>query len=82
MTAPPRLRERLTEVFREVFDDETLELSDATTARDVDGWDSLQHITLILAVEREFSIRVTAAEAGLLANVGELLALVVAHGGR
>ena len=76
------MRERLTTVFREVFDDDTLVLSDTTTARDIEGWDSLQHITLILAVEREFKIRVTAAEAGLLANVGELLALIAAHGGR
>jgi acyl carrier protein len=82
MSEPRELRPRLTNVFREVFDDDALEVTDATSADDIDAWDSLKHITLILAVEREFSIRISAAEAGLLANVGELCKLIVARGGK
>ena len=82
MSEPKELRPRLTNVFREVFDDDALEITDATSADDIDAWDSLMHITLVLAVEREFSVRLSAAEAGLLANVGELVKLIVARGGK
>lgn len=74
--------ERLTQVFREVFDDEELALDPATSAKDIEAWDSLMHITLVLAVEREFKIRLSAKEAGTLANVGELLALIAARAAR
>lgn len=82
MIAPDQLRARLTRVFREVFDDDALELHPGTSADDIDAWDSLLHITLVLAVEKEFSIRLSAAEAGLLANVGELESLISARGGK
>jgi acyl carrier protein len=82
MSEPAELRPRMTRVFREVFDDDALELTDSTSAADIDAWDSLMHITLVLAVEREFSIRLSAAEAGLLKNVGELYTLVSARGGK
>ena len=45
---------RLKEVFLDVFDDDEIELSRDTTAADVDAWDSLMHVTLVLAIEREF----------------------------
>ena len=48
--------ERLNEVFRDVFDDPDLTVNDETTAADVDGWDSLIHITLIDSVEEEFDV--------------------------
>ena len=48
--------ERLNEVFRDVFDDDTIEVDDLTTADDIDDWDSLEHINLIAAVEKEFGI--------------------------
>ena len=82
MSEPNALRPRMTRVFREVFDDDALEITDSTSASDIDAWDSLMHITLVLAVEREFSIRLSAAEAGLLKNVGELYQLVAARGGK
>lgn len=82
MSEPRELRPRLTKVFQEVFDDDALQITDTTSADDIDAWDSLRHITLVLAVEREFSIRISAAEAGLLANVGELCKLIVARGGK
>ena len=49
--------ERLNEVFREVFDDETIQISDETVAADIEDWDSLEHINLILAVEKCFGIK-------------------------
>jgi acyl carrier protein len=70
---------RLTRVFNQVFDDETIELTPQLTAKDVDGWDSLTHIRLILSVEKEFKIRFTTSEIGNLENVGDLVALIRAR---
>jgi acyl carrier protein len=66
----------LTRVFREVFEDETLSLSRSTTAQDVEGWDSLMHINLIVSIEREFKIRFTTREITTLRNVGDLMDLI------
>jgi acyl carrier protein len=63
-------------VFRDVFDDEELVLQDQLTAADVENWDSLTHINLIVGIEREFKIKFTTAEVGSLKNAGELKALV------
>ena len=65
--------EKLTEIFRMVFDDDAIELSPGTTAGDVDGWDSLSHINLILAIETEFGIRFASRELLTYKNVGDLL---------
>ena len=70
---------RLTRVFNQVFDDETIELTPQLTAKDVDGWDSLTHIRLILSVEKEYKIRFTTSEIGNLENVGALVALIRAR---
>ncbi len=68
---------RLTTVFRNTFDDDTIEISDVTTAADIEEWDSLAHITLILGVEREFGIKFKAAEVGGFTNVGEMIGLIM-----
>ncbi len=70
---------RLTGVFNQVFDDETIEVTPQLTAKDVDGWDSLTHIRLILSVEKEFKIRFTTSEIGNLENVADLVALIRAR---
>lgn len=70
---------RLTNVFRDVFDDPSIEIHDAMTADDLDEWDSLSHITLVLAVEREFNTKLKAAEVGSLANVGAMIQLLLAR---
>ncbi len=70
------LDERLTEVFREVFDDDELEIVDATTADDIEDWDSLQHINLLFAVEPEFGVEFSGVEGGKLADVGARKALL------
>ncbi len=68
--------DRLTEVFREVFEDENLRITRDTAAGDVEGWDSLMHVTLIINVEKAFGVRFTSAEVAGLKNVGELLDIV------
>lgn len=64
--------ERLNEIFREVFDDDTIELKPETTANDVDGWDSLSHVNLILAIETKFAITFSQKELLIFRNVGDL----------
>jgi len=66
------ITEELTAVFRDVFDDETIVLSDDLTANDVDSWDSLSHVNLIIAIEMAFDIEFKQSEILNFANVGEL----------
>jgi acyl carrier protein len=70
------LYERIRPIFRDVFDDDTLEIGPDTTADDVDGWDSLSHIRLIVSLEKALDIKFSAAEVGGLKNVGDLAALI------
>lgn len=65
--------EKLNGIFCEVFDDETLIISPEMTANDVDGWDSLSHVNLIVAVEYAFAIRFSQKELLTFKNVGDLL---------
>ena len=67
-----RLNERLTDVFRRIFDDEELELSDDTVAADVDGWDSLNHVKLVVAIEQAFGVKFSNREIGGWENVGDV----------
>ena len=62
----------LTEVFRQVFDDPEIVLSPEMTADDVEGWDSLSHINLIVAVVSRFNIRFKQKEVLSFKNVGDL----------
>ena len=73
---------RLQQVFRETFDDPTLVVEDGTTASDVPDWDSLAHVSLVVAVEREFGIRFTAAEVSGLSCVGDLRKAIQGKTGR
>ena len=66
----------LTTVFRDVFDEDDLQLTPQTTADDVDGWDSLSHIRLVLAVSKAFGVKFSASEIGNLKNVGEFADLI------
>lgn len=68
-----QVRERLNELFRDVFDQPDLVLSDETTAADVPGWDSLNQIRLMLAYEGAFGVRIRQSEINKLSNVGELI---------
>lgn len=71
---------KLTEIFHDVFDDESIELSDATTADDIDDWDSLEHITLIAAIEKAFKMRFTMKEVSSMKNVGEMMTILEERG--
>ena len=70
---------KLNEVFQDVFDDEDIEVNDSTVASDVDGWDLLEHINLIVAVERCFGIKFTMGETTGLKNVGEMVDKIIEH---
>ena len=70
------IHQQLTAVFRDVFDNPTIEISDTTTAPDVEGWDSITHVNLIVAVEKAFNITFTTKEVKALANVGDFIALI------
>ena len=73
------IRNRLNNIFQDVFDDEKIEIFEEMTAEDIDEWDSLMHVTLVLAVEKEFDIRLNASEIGKLQNVGTMLILLEKH---
>ncbi|MBQ3941970.1 MAG: acyl carrier protein [Bacteroidales bacterium] len=64
---------RVQEVFRDVLDNEDIVLSDETTADDIEEWDSLSHIQLIVAVEKAFHVKFTSKEILSWKNVGELV---------
>jgi acyl carrier protein len=64
---------RLNKVFCEVFDNDAIQISDATTANDIDEWDSMTHIVLVVSIEKEFGATLSASEIRRLKNVGEIL---------
>jgi len=66
----------LAKIFENVFDDESISVTPELSAKDVDGWDSLTHIRLILSVEKAFKVKFTTSEIGNLKNVGGLVALI------
>jgi len=70
------VHQRLTAVFRDIFDNPSLEIADSTTADDIEDWDSVNHITLIAAVESEFKIKLSTRDVKNLANVGDFLKLI------
>lgn len=61
------------EIFRDILDDEEIVLEDSTTADDVEGWDSLTHIQMIVAIEKQFKIKFTSKEILSWRNIGEML---------
>lgn len=69
--------EKLLPIFRNIFDDEDLIITDLTTAKDIDGWDSLAHIRLIVAIEKSFGLSFSASEISELKNVGEMISLIL-----
>jgi acyl carrier protein len=71
--------ERLNEVFQDVFDDDSLTVTPATTAADIEDWDSLSHITLMAAVEDEFRMKFSMKEVVEMKNVGEMVTIIAAR---
>lgn len=68
-----KLLNELENIFRDILDEESLNLTRETTANDVEGWDSLSHIQLIVAIEKHFKIKFSSKEILSWKNVGELL---------
>lgn len=69
--------ETLTEVFRDIFDDEDITLTEETTADDIEDWDSLEHINLIVAVEKKFNMKFSMNEVTSMKNVGAMVDIIV-----
>lgn len=70
--------EKLNEVFQDVFDDDSITVNAETTADDIEDWDSLEHINLVSAVEKEFGVKFTMAQVVGMKNVGEMVDVIMA----
>jgi acyl carrier protein len=71
----PEIQQKLTETFREVFDDDSIVLRPDLTAKDIDGWDSLTHVRLMLSIERTLGVHFPSHEITGLKTVGDLMRL-------
>lgn len=71
--------ETLNEVFRDVFDDESISVTDETTSDDIADWDSLEHINLIAAVELEFGVKFNMGQVVTMKNVGEMVTIIMSQ---
>lgn len=69
--------EKLNEIFQDVFDDEEIQVQASTTSEDIEDWDSLEHINLVVAIEKCFSIKFTMDEVTGMKNVGEMVSIIL-----
>ena len=67
---------KVTLIFRDVFDDETLVITDSTNSDDIEDWDSLEHISLIISMEKEFDMKFDIKEVNKLENVGQMVDMI------
>ncbi len=67
---------QLDEIFRDVFDDDSITLTPETTASDIEGWDSVAHVDLIVSIETRMKIKFKTSELGNLHNVGQLVGII------
>jgi len=67
----------LDEIFQDVFDDESIHVTEATIAADIEDWDSLEHINLVVAIENHFKIKFNMSEVTSMKNVGEMVAIIM-----
>ena len=70
---------KINEIFKDAFDDESLEIGESTTANDIEGWDSLMQMNLIEMIEDEFEFQFTMDEVAGLKNVGSIVDVVASH---
>lgn len=68
---------KVQDIFREIFDDDELVISEDTTANDIEDWDSFEHINLVIAMEKEFSVKFPMKKVVVLNNVGEMIDLIL-----
>ena len=76
MTKEQMVKE-LDEVFQDVFDDEDIHVNENTTADDIEDWDSLEHINLVVAIENHFNMKFKMSEVTAMKNVGEMADLIL-----
>lgn len=69
--------EKINEVFRDVFEDDDITVTDETTAADIEDWDSLEHINLVNAIEQEFGIKFNMGQIVSMKNVGEMADIIL-----
>lgn len=69
--------EALDEVFQDEFDDESIHVTEVTVSDDIEDWDSLEHINLIVAIERRFNMKFTMGEVTGMKNVGEMVDIIL-----
>ena len=69
--------ERLNKVFRDVFDDDDITVTETTTSADIDDWDSLEHINLVVEIENQFGMKFTMGEVHEMKNVGEMVDIII-----
>lgn len=69
--------EKLNEIFREVFEDDSIVVTDSTSSADIEDWDSLTHITLVSSVEDEFDIKFSMKDVIGMKNVGEMVDIIM-----
>jgi len=70
---------RMADIFEDVFDEDSIKITPTLCAKDVEGWDSLTHIRLILTIEKAFKVKFSTSEIGKLENVGDLVTLIKAR---
>lgn len=68
---------KLEEIFREVLDDEEIQLSEKTVLRDINNWDSLQNIHILVAIEEEFGVRVSVEKAASLEMIDQIIDVIL-----
>lgn len=69
--------EKVNEIFRDVFDDEDLVVTDSTNSDDIEDWDSLEHISLVVSMEKEFNLKFDIKQVNKLENVGQMVDLII-----
>jgi len=71
--------DRLNKVFQTIFDDEKIVVNEETTSDDIEDWDSLEHINLIVAIEQEFGIKFSMGEVTSMKNVGDMVNIIISR---
>lgn len=72
-----QIYKELDEIFQDVFDDENIHVTEKTIAADIEDWDSLEHINLVVAIENHFGIKFNMSEVTTMKNVGEMVNIIL-----
>lgn len=75
-----QVHQNIVKIFRQIFDDDTLEIADETTADDIEAWDSYEQINLLIAIEDTFGIEIPLKRVNQMKNVGEMIDFIYGSG--